>query len=113
MVSLCVLKRCVCGLGSPSFFGVPPVSLCVSGAFPSFVAAVCRVWWFVVSSFVVSSSGRLSLRRGSSSFWSWALSSGAGHRRVLVPSLLGGLAPAPFGAAPLWVASFCLGCSVS
>ncbi len=86
---------------------------CVSGAFPSFVAAVCRGWGFVVASFSVSASGRLSLCRGSSSFWSWALSSGAGRRRVLVPSSLGGLAPAPFGAAPLWVASFCLGCSVS
>jgi len=53
MVSLYVLKRCECGLGSPVCFRVPPVFSCVSGAFPSFVAAVCRVWWFVVSSFPV------------------------------------------------------------
>jgi hypothetical protein len=98
-------------LGTPLFFRGPPVACRALSRL--LVAAVCRVWWFVVSSFSVSASGRLSLRRGSSSFWSWALSSGAGRRRVLVPSSLGGLAPAPFGAAPLWVASFCLGCSVS
>jgi len=53
IVSLCVLKRCRAMLGTPALFVSPPVSLCVSGAFPSFVAAVCRVWWFVVSFFLV------------------------------------------------------------
>jgi len=40
---LCVLKRCECGLGSPVCFRVPPVSLCVSGAFPSFAAVEVAV----------------------------------------------------------------------
>ena len=47
MVFLCERKRCRAVLGTPSALCGPPVSLCVSGAFPSFaaveVAVACSV----------------------------------------------------------------------
>ena len=53
MVSLCVLKRCECGLGSPVCFRVPPVFSVRVGRFPVFCCGCvpCLVVCCVFSSF--------------------------------------------------------------
>ena len=55
MVFLYVLKRCRGGVGTPPCLrGSPLFSLACRALSRLLVAAVCRVWWFVVSSFSVS-----------------------------------------------------------